>query len=364
MDAATWNDLICQTPSPHILQTWEWGDFKSRYGWQPIYQQWNNSGNGQSAAALVLKRAIARRWGGSPAVLYAPKGPLLDWQNRTLARQVLADLQRLARKQGAIFIKIDPDVPLAQEIPGDSTGHLGDLGSQIIEQLHSSGWKFSQDQIQFRNTMIMDLTLPEAELLARMKQKTRYNIRLASRRGVQVRRGGKDDLPDLYRLYAETSLRDGFVIRSSEYYLDLWRTFIQAGKATPLIAEVSGRIVAGLILFHFAKRAWYLYGMSSDVDREKMPNYLLQWEAIRLARVMNCTVYDLWGAPDQLDEADQMWGVFRFKEGLGAQVVRHLGAWDLPVRPQLYTLYTHILPRILDRMRQRGEQQTRQVVGL
>lgn len=364
MDAATWNNLICQMPVTHILQTWEWGDFKSRYGWQPIYQQWNNSTRGQDALALILKRALSRRMGSVPAVLYAPKGPLLKSYDQSTVQQVLTDLAQLARSQGAIFIKIDPDVPLAKGIPGDPEEQLDPLGDKFVSQLNSSGWRFSQDQIQFRNTMTLDLTLPETELLANMKQKTRYNIGLASRRGVVVRQGDQGDLPELFRLYAETSLRDGFVIRSAEYYLDLWRTFIRSGMATPLVAEVNGRIVAGLVLFHFGKQAWYLYGMSSALEREKMPNYLLQWEAIRQAKAFNCIVYDLWGAPDNFNEGDSMWGVFRFKEGLGAQVVRHISAWDLPVRPNLYILYTRVLPWILDRMRQRGKQQTQQAVGL
>lgn len=364
MDAAIWNKLVLHTPSPHILQTWEWGDFKARYGWQPSHKQWNTFGSNPSAVALILKRALSRHLGSFPAVLYAPKGPLLNWYDQTLVEQVLTDLAQFTRKQGSIFIKIDPDVPLAQGLPGDPVERLDPLGDQITDQLISAGWKFSRDQIQFRNTMTLDLTLPETELLAQMKQKTRYNIRLAARRGVVVRQGGLEDLSELFRMYAETSLRDGFVIRSSEYYLDLWRAFIQAGMATPLVAEVGGRIVSGLLLFHFGKQAWYLYGMSSDLEREKMPNYLLQWEAIRHVQSLGCEVYDLWGAPDDFSEQDLMWGVFRFKEGLGAQVVRHIGAWDLPVRPNLYTLYTRILPWILNRMRQRGNQQTRQVAGL
>jgi lipid II:glycine glycyltransferase (peptidoglycan interpeptide bridge formation enzyme) len=90
-----------------------------------------------------------------------------------------------------------------------------------------------------------------------------------------------------------------------------------------------------------------------------MPNYLLQWEAIRQAKAANCTVYDLWGAPDEFDESDSLWGVYRFKDGLGGQVVRHLGAYDLPVRPTLYLAYTRLLPRLLSVMRKRGITQTR-----
>lgn len=364
MDAVTWNNLICRAPSSHILQTWEWGNFKSRYGWQPIFQQWNNPTSGQDAVGLILKRALSKRLGNYPAVLYAPKGPLLDWHDQDMVRKVTTDFAQLAKSQGAIFIKIDPDVPLGYGLPGDPAERVDPLGDQIIALLTSSGWRFSQDQIQFRNTMTLDLTLSESELLANMKQKTRYNIGLATRRGVTVRQGGQEDLPELFRLYAETSIRDGFVIRSAEYYLDLWRTFIQAGMAIPLIAEVGGRIIAGLVLFHIGKQAWYLYGMSSALEREKMPNYILQWEAVRQAKAFNCIVYDLWGAPDQFNEGDSMWGVFRFKEGLGAQVVRFIGAWDLPVRPSLYILYTRVLPWILDRMRQRGKQKTQKVVGL
>ncbi|HWQ84009.1 MAG TPA: peptidoglycan bridge formation glycyltransferase FemA/FemB family protein [Anaerolineales bacterium] len=364
MNAVTWNHLIRSLPSPHVLQTWEWGDFKSRYGWQPIHQRWGGGAGSREAAALILKRGLSRRLGKWLSVLYIPKGPLLDWHDQSTRATVFADLEQIARSQGAIFIKIDPDVIIARGIPGEPSYQPDPLGEEVVGHLRACGWHFSQDQVQFRNTMEMDLSRSEDELLVGMKQKTRYNIRLASRRGVEIRRGGLPDLPTLYQMYAETSVRDGFVIRSAMYYLDLWSSFIQAGLAEPLIAAVAGTPVAGLLLFHFDQRAWYLYGMSSDQEREKMPNYLLQWEAIRQAKALGCRNYDLWGAPDEFSEQDSMWGVYRFKDGLGAQVVQHIGAWDLPVRPNLYMLYTRVLPQILDRMRQRGTRQTRQVVGL
>ncbi len=179
-----------------------------------------------------------------------------------------------------------------------------------------------------------------------------------------MRAGTEADLPGLYRMYAETSVRDGFVIRSEEYYLELWRRFLERGMAEPLIAEVEGEAVAGIFPFYFARRAWYLFGMSRQAHREKMPNYLLQWEAMRRAKARGCTQYDLWGAPDVFDESDAMWGVFRFKEGLGGQVVRTAGAWDYPSRPAAYVLYTRVLPRALDIMRRRGRERTKQVVAL
>ena len=118
-------------------------------------------------------------------------------------------------------------------------------------------------------------------------------------------------------MYLETSLRDGFIIRPEGYYRLLWSTFISGDMAIPLIAEVDGTPVAGLLLFYFAERSWYLYGMSTDLHREKMPNYLLQWEAIRISKNLGCKVYDLWGAPDVFDADESMWGVYRFKKGLG-----------------------------------------------
>jgi lipid II:glycine glycyltransferase (peptidoglycan interpeptide bridge formation enzyme) len=127
---------------------------------------------------------------------------------------------------------------------------------------------------------------------------------------------------------------------------------------------VSGEAVAALFVFYFVDKAWYLFGMSRDAHREKMPNHLLQWEAIRRAKAVGCRMYDLWGAPDEFVESDPLWGVYRFKEGLGGELVRHLGAWDLPLRPFYYRLYTQTLPRLLDLMRSRGRERTRQTLGV
>jgi lipid II:glycine glycyltransferase (peptidoglycan interpeptide bridge formation enzyme) len=156
-------------------------------------------------------------------------------------------------------------------------------------------------------------------------------------------------------MYAETAQRDNFIIRPIDYYRDAWGSFVQSGLAQPLLAEVEGETVAGLILFRFADRAWYMYGMSRNAHREKMPNYLLQWEAMRWAKTQGCTVYDLWGAPDELNEADSMWGVYKFKEGLGATFAPHVGAYDFVVSRLGYWLYTTAMPRVLNLMRRRHQ---------
>ena len=356
MNSETWNAIIASFPEPHLLQTWQWGLVKSRFGWEPFYRVWGNEGN-PDAAALILQRSISiAGFSARLRVLYVPKGPLLrDWGDAELRKRVLGDLQKLARERGAIFIKIDPDVPLGTGVPGDSDAQANPLGETVRAELAQRDWRFSDEQIQFRNTVALDLTLSEDEMLARMKQKARYNVRYAGRKGVAVRIGTVDDLGLLFRMYAETSDRDGFVIRGEEYYRSVWGTFLESDMLDPLIADVDGEPVGALMLFRFAGRAWYLHGMSRELHRKKMPNYLLQWEAMRRAKEMGCTEYDLWGAPDVFDESDSMWGVYRFKRGLGGTVVRTIGAYDYPVRPLLYKLYAQLLPRILEIMRRRNK---------
>ena len=395
VEANLWNSLISTLPNPHFLQTYEWGQVKAKYGWSPLYAVWEADGKWRVestpdylstirspvAAALILKRQILRNgFAARLSILYLPKGPLLDWANESLRSRVLNDLQLLARKQGAIFVKMDPDVVLGTGVPAGAHDVLDHNGQAVVSELEQRGWMHSSDQIQFKNTVQIDLSPSEDELLAGMKQKTRYNIRLAAKKGVAVRVGTQADFAMLYKMYAETSVRDGFVIRDEAYYKTVWNIFTendqspvsslqslitdsQLPSTEPLIAEVDGEPVAAIFVFYFAGRAYYVYGMSRDVHREKMPAYLLQWEAIKRARAKGCAVYDLWGAPDVFDESDSMWGVYRFKEGLGGEVVRTLGAWDLAPNPFWYKLYSEIIPRILDVMRSRGKARTRQSLG-
>jgi len=361
---AQWNAALATLPTAHVLQTWEWGAFKSRYGWHPTRYLWLEDDR-PCAAASVLTRRLGR-W--PSAVMYVPKGPALDYGDSALLERVLGGLENTVRQERALFVKIDPDVR------ADTAE-----GEMVMEALRRRGWHASREQVQFRNTILIDLTCSPDEMLAAMKSKWRYNVRLAVRKGVSVRRGTSADLPSLVDMYAQTSARDGFIIRPEEYYRDAWGTFIEAGWAQPLIAEVEGEPVAMVIIFHFpstslssttlgagrtgpsaefakssvegfsacAGRAWYMYGASRSVHREKMPNHLLQWEAMRWAQEQGCTVYDMWGAPDVLDESDPLWGVYRFKRGFGGEFVRHIGAWDFGVSRLGYWLYTGVMPRLL-----------------
>ena len=343
-----WNEITSELPGASFLQTSRWAEVKARMGWEAFPRLWKRSDGTVEAAALILKRPIkAGPIPSGKSFLYVPRGPLMDWSDEKLRDRVLSDLRIFAREQGAIFVKIDPDVPLSFGEPGTEDFRENAAGQSLLTYYQEHGWVHSPQQIQFANSVWIN-TVPETdELLANMKQRTRYKVRLAEKKGVAVRQGGPSDFVPIANLYAETSARDNFLIREKDYYLDVWKRFYDEGMLTPLIAEVEGQMVAAVMIFVTGKTARYVYGMSGAEHREKMPNYLLQWEAIKLAKEKGCTIYDLWGAPDEFTESDRMWGVYQFKRGLGGEVVITPGAWDLPVNKLGYDLFVHSLPKFI-----------------
>jgi peptidoglycan pentaglycine glycine transferase (the first glycine) len=352
--AEEWDEAVLRLPGVHPLQSWAWGSFKSRWGWsmRPLLLQLNDeTPEPARAAALVLKRQLPRL---PFCMLYVPKGPLLDYNDRRLRRLVLAQLETLARQERAILIKIDPDVVRSWGVEAE---RASPIGAAVMRDLVERGWRFANEQVQFRNTVMLDLERPLDDILAAMKQKTRYNIRLAERKGVTVRAGTAADFEAIAAMYLATAARDKFAARPAAYYLDAWQTLDNAGMAQPLLAEFEGELLAAVVLVHFGRRVVYMYGASSEKERQRMPNHLLQWEAIRWAQAQGASVYDFWGAPDDFVESDPLWGVWRFKAGFNAQVVRHIGAWDYPARPFWYWLYTAALPRYLAFLRRRSERQ-------
>jgi peptidoglycan pentaglycine glycine transferase (the first glycine) len=349
--APAWDEALKSLPNSHPLQSWAWGEFKSHWGWSAarlsLRVKEEQAVEPPLAAALVLKRKLPK----SPfSILYVPKGPVLDYNNPPLRRVVLAQLEQIARRERAIFIKIDPNVVYAWGLDDD---RRSPIGAKFIEELEDREWRLSADQIQFRNTVELDLGRSEEDLLAAMKGKTRYNIRLAARKGVVVRKGDSADFTLIAEMYLETAERDGFAVRPLDYYLDAWNMLSNTGMAQPLIAEYNGDPLGAVIPVHFGNRALYMYGASTGRERQRMPNHLLQWEAIRWAKALGCQVYDFWGAPDEFVETDPLWGVWRFKAGFNGQVVRHIGAWDYPVRPFWYWIFTVVMPKYLDVLRNR-----------
>lgn len=319
-DAGTWDDALRALPHAHALQSWIWGELKVNQGWRVRRYLWRDADEPvASAQVLILQRGKLR-------IGYVPRGPVLDWSNASRVTAVLQSLENLAREKSLMFLKIDPDVVSTSPV-----------GGTLGEKLQQRGWHYAFEQIQFRNTLEIDLQDDLDTLLVRMKPKGRYNIRRAVQKGVTVRAATLEDIPLLVDIYAETAQRELFAIRELGYYRDSWRVLLQSGIGHGFIAQVDGEPVAMMILLHFGTRAWSMYTGSYDRHRASMPNYLLLWECLRYAKSCGCSSYDMWGAPDVFDETDPLWGAYRFKSSFGPALVRYIGAFDFPSRRWLYT---------------------------
>ncbi|MCK5197866.1 MAG: peptidoglycan bridge formation glycyltransferase FemA/FemB family protein, partial [Spirochaetales bacterium] len=195
------------------------------------------------------------------------------------------------------------------------------------------------------DTVIISLNEDEENILARMKSKTRYNIRLSFRKGVVVQRTGAEVLDEWYRLYEETALRDKITIHSKAYYrkiFELSEGESESEEKPEIIlfnAVYNDQILAGIIVARYGSRATYLYGASSNEHRNLMPAYALQWEAIKYAKEKGCTEYDLFGIPPENDPDHPMSGLYRFKTGFGGDILHRPGCWDLPLKPVVYRVY-------------------------
>ena len=342
--ANDWRGALAGLPDPHVLQSWEWGEVKDQTGWQAQRFVLTDT---DAAFQYLWRQPVSRL---PLRVGYVPKGPVVDWADELAVERTLAAVEQTARQTGCLFVKIDPDV--------DETSLAG---RRVLALLQSRGWRFSPEQIQFKNTGITRLDRSEDGLLDSFKSKWRYNVRLAERRGIGVRLGGTADLAAFHTLYAETGRRDGFLIRPFAYYADVWRTFLAAQEDAEnpaggalLLAEhpEESAPVAGIFLLRYGQTAWYFYGASGEARRRDMPNHLLQWEGMRWAQGQNCTIYDWWGAPALPDDpADGLQGVWRFKEGFGAELRQQIGAWDWSPVPLLWQAYQKAMPLLLDVMR-------------
>lgn len=316
-----WEEYIAQYPNAHILQTGAWGELKSAFGWKPVRLITGDLG------AQVLFRSLPL----GLSVGYLPK-PINCHQWTSDSSQFWEELDAVCKKHRAIFLKIEPD--------------LWEEETASISLDTVPGNQKSAHNIQPPRTIIVDLDGSEDDILARMKQKCRYNVRLAEKKGVTVRPW--NDLQGFHAMMAITGGRDGFGVHSLEYYRTAYKLFSAAGMAELLVAAYQDKPLAALMVFLRGTRAWYLYGASNNEERNRMPAYLLQWEAMKWAKARGARQYDLWGIPDQ-DEttleqnfenrSDGLWGVYRFKRGFGGQVKRALQARDRIYNRWLYQVY-------------------------
>jgi peptidoglycan pentaglycine glycine transferase (the first glycine) len=315
-----WDAFISRFPNPHILQTSPWGQLKADFGWQLAHVALQDCG-----AQILIKRIF-------PGInfAYISKGPVgRHWD------QLWPEIDAVCRVKNCAFLKVEPDLWV-----NDNTEHKDDnynFSNMFVQSLHS---------IQPMRTLLVDITGEESQILGGMKQKTRYNINLALKRNVIAK--PQIELNTFYDLMIITGQRDQFGIHSLAYYQRAFDLFHAHDQCVLLVAEFDNTPISALIVFKAGTRAWYFYGGSSNLHRDRMPNYLLQWEAIRWAKSQSCREYDLWGVPDAdlntletnfTSRNDGLWGVYRFKRGFGGKLRRSLGPWDRVYNPFLYRLY-------------------------
>lgn len=281
----------------HIVQSLEWREFKTKVGTPAV---------GVGGVQLTLHKVPLLPLN----VGYCPKIELekIDWK----------ELKAVGKKHRCIFIKIEP-------------GENEELG------IKNKGLRKAKP-IFATQTILLDLTKSEEELLAGMKQKTRYNVRLAQKKGVVVEeRSDPEALKIFLKLQRETAKRQGFFIHPDSYYRTVWEVLHPKGMAHLLVASVRQQSTIPLVawmLLKYQDTLYYPYGGSSEEFKNYMPSNLMMWEAIRLGKKLGCKTFDMWGATE--DPKDPWYGFTRFKLGYGGQLVSSPGAYDLVLKPALY----------------------------
>ena len=316
---SAWNNFLQNHPHAHLLQTGEWGELKSGFGWEAV-----RIINGDLGVQVLFRKLPL-----GFTIGYIPKGPVTSGQSSVISQEFWGELDTLCRRKRAVFLKIEPD---------------------SWNNISPDTWNLTLDtsihNIQPPRTIIINIADTEEMILARMKQKSRYNIRLAEKKGVTVRPW--DNIPAFHKMMLATGGRDGFGVHSQEYYQRAYELLHPKGMCEILLAEYEDKQLASLMVARNGDRAYYLYGASTDEERNRMPTYLLQWEAMKWAKSLGCESYDLWGVPDEDEETleenfekrqDGLWGVYRFKRGFGGELKRAAQALDRVYNPLLYKIY-------------------------
>lgn len=315
------------SPPAHFLQTPLWAAFKEQYGWKPLFLMVDD------AFVSILVRKIP--YLGS--IAYVPMGPA-RWPDSAVEQaSMLATMGKAVKPflpADTLVLRCDP--PLEK-----SAGKLPGIKKPVMD-------------IQPPDTVLLDIACTEEDLLAGMKPKWRYNIRLPGKKGVTVsayrgREALETAFPLFWELYRETAQRDGITIHSENYYRDLLRTALEYpadGAITVYVARHESDALAAIIVMQCGTEATYLYGASSGKKRNLMPAYALQWQAICDAKKAGCLTYDFYGIPPSDDPSHPMHGLYRFKTGFGGRIIHRTGSLDVPLRPFRYGLFS-----VLERLR-------------
>jgi len=327
-DRQLWNDFVAASQHCNIMQSYEWGELVSSIGAEEVMRIGVVDMDGKLCAAMLTE--ITRVPVLKQVYFYVPRGPILDDPNSPALTMLLNFMKAEARRRHAFMLKLEPGVL--------------DDNNEWLAALKRRGFHINPNHMNVRNEWVLDIRPDEKTLLANMKEKWRYNIRLAARKGVTIRRGeGADDIDAFYRLYQTTSERDFFAINQKSFYETVLRLFGIGGHAALFLAEYEGQAISAIITITLGPWCWYMYGASSNEQREKMPNHLLQWTAIQWAREQGCHYYNFRGIPEILEEGQEMWGIYLFKRGFGGSAMHFLATHDLVYQPLIYTAYRKLL---------------------
>lgn len=322
-----WAKLFGPATGHSFLQRWEWGEIKRRNRWRPMRI---GAFNGETLVAgmqMLIQRHRPLSFLPAVGIAYVPRGPVGRVEGG-VAEALIAAAVDGARRGGANLLRVEPAAANAD---------------WVCPALLQLGFGVSDQHVQIRHSAYIDLGKPESEILGGFKSKTRYNTRLAGRRGVVVREGGAQDLASFFELTVETGRRDGFAIHDREYYEAVYKAFGPDDSALFLAAH-EGHDLAALMAVKTGREAVYVYGASTSRERRRMPSYAVQWEAMRWARAHGCRRYDLWGMADPENDRDPMAGVSRFKFGYNPVPIEHPGTFDLDLSRPLSGLIKALLP--------------------
>jgi lipid II:glycine glycyltransferase (peptidoglycan interpeptide bridge formation enzyme) len=322
-DPALWDAFVARR-NGSVLQAAAYGTLRAAFGWQEVRLALVEEGE-IKAGALVVFRPLPAKVG---TIAYVPRGPVVDWENAAHVAALLGAIKQAGKGQRAVYGAIEPDL---RDTPANRA-------LVTTHDLHEA-----DAHMQPPRTIVVDLTAPLDDILMRMSQSTRRKVRLSDRKGVNIRHGGLGDIDSYTRMMETTGDRNDFDIYPPGYYRKALELFGE--RAALFMASYEEEDIAGLMAFRMGERAYYLYGASSNKERNRMPTYGLQWAAIQWAKAQGCTTYDMWGIPDEDEETleaefrerrDGLWGVYGFKRGFGGEVVRAVGLWETVYKPLVY----------------------------
>jgi lipid II:glycine glycyltransferase (peptidoglycan interpeptide bridge formation enzyme) len=353
IDAAEHLDFVRTRSSVSFLQTPAWAQVKNDWRGESI--GWFD-GDTIVGAALVLYRQLpkVKRY-----LAYLPEGPDIEWLDEDLAAW-LTPLATHLRQQGAFGIRMGPPVvtrrwhaaTIKQAIADPVLAKLSDVPADVSDdaalavagRLAALGWKelpteggFSAGQPKFNFQLPLG-GKDEDAVLAGMNQQWRRNIKKATKSGVEVTTGTRDDLAEFHRVYAETAERDQFTPRPLSYFERMWDALgaEEPDRMVLYLARHEGDLVAATTMVRVGAHAWYSYGASTTAKRDVRGSNAIQWQMMRDAMAAGATTYDMRGITETLDPDDSHVGLIQFKVGTGGDAVEHLGEWDLPLNRALY----------------------------